>query len=228
MLYCSTHISHKRRDDLESINIESLWVEITHGKDKNILVGVYYRAPGQNAAEIQLFMDEFAASVLAASASGADSIVIMGDFNDRCTDWSGNHGQSELRNKFRDLCMGLGLLQMIDSPTHINNEGMPDHILDLILTDNHVNIEDTQIISPMLNCDHCFISCKFRFNILKQKGTQRKVWNFKEADFEGLNNALVSVPWNAIIGTYMSTDEKIESFTNLLLDTIKTFVPFNI
>ena len=186
MIYCSIDTPYTRRHDLEGQS-ESLWIQIETSKSNFILVGVYYRPPGQSAAERDIFLDDFANSAVEALSNPADSVIILGDFNDCCVKWDSDHTKSELRNKLRDLSIYLGLSQMINDPTHISNEGTPDHILDLILTNTPDMVGNTYILAPISNCDHCFITCNMLYTKPVYPQNKRTIWNFNEADFDGLN-----------------------------------------
>ena len=107
-----------RRYDLEGQS-ESLWIQVETKKYHFILIGVYYRPPGQSAVDRDLFLDDFANSAIQALSTPADSVIIMGDFNDSCIEWDKDHTRSELRNKLYDLTIELGLSQLINEPMYI-------------------------------------------------------------------------------------------------------------
>lgn len=179
------------------------------------------------AAECDSFLDDLGASLLSACSYGADAVIVMGDFNDRCTVWDDDHSHSELGDKLRNLSSAMGFNQLITIPTHINNEGKPDHILDLIFTNCPEKISNTNVYSPVLNCDHCFVNCEVRLSIPVTKGIKRNIWDFKNADFDGLNQALVCIPWIEILNNYRDVHDKVTAFTQLLFDTAKLYIPHN-
>ncbi len=84
----------------------------------------------------------------------------------------------------------------------------------------------SDILSPILNCDHCIISCKLSLIVPKSNGIRRNVWRFKHADFECLNLALASIPWNDILDKYSSVDESVRAFSHLLFETSNQFIPY--
>ena len=102
--YCADHlpVHVRRRNDLEDANSECIWIECLLNNSK-LLFAVYYRPPGQLAADRDIFLSSLASSIELAQDSGADSIVVTGDFNDRCKLWGDNHESSELRCLLRDL-----------------------------------------------------------------------------------------------------------------------------
>ena len=47
------------------------------------------------------------------------TLIVAGDFNDRCTDWESNHVSSELGNNLLNLSNALNLTQFVHSLTRI-------------------------------------------------------------------------------------------------------------
>ena len=85
-IYCADHLPVRRRNDLEDANSECIWIECLLNNYK-LLFAVYYRPPGQLAADRDIFLSSLTSSIELAQDSGADSIVVTGDFNDRCKLW---------------------------------------------------------------------------------------------------------------------------------------------
>ena len=83
-IYVRDGIGFTHRLDLEDGNqfdAMCLWVEI-HCNFQSVLVGAYYRPPGQTAQERELFMNCLSSSVTKAIELNKSALVIMGDFND--------------------------------------------------------------------------------------------------------------------------------------------------
>ena len=98
-IYCADHISARRRHDLEDDYNECVWIECFLDNIK-VLFGTYYRPPGQSADERNLFLSHFESFVDLANDASVDSILITGDFNDKCTLWDDNHYASELKRRW--------------------------------------------------------------------------------------------------------------------------------
>jgi exonuclease III len=105
-------------DDLEPAISDVMWIEL-HIQNKKVIVGVCYRPPGQTHDEAMEFMDEFRISLTSVIARGAESIIIMGDFNDTCDEWDSIHVHSKLKNYLFDLVNMTDMVQLINEPTHI-------------------------------------------------------------------------------------------------------------
>ena len=111
-IYIKTTIPHKHVLEFNSQEHESIWLEVYLGKFKH-LVGTFYRPPGQNAAQVDLFLGAFQTCIDLAHRRHYTSINLLGDFNDRCITWDSPHQHSELKNKFKNLLKTLNLHQII-------------------------------------------------------------------------------------------------------------------
>ncbi len=95
-MYIDTAITCNRRHDLETIELELMWMEIKL-IPRSILIGVCYRPPGMRQEQANIFVDELQISISQVLAQETDGIYLLGDFNDRCTSWEGPHPNSELK-----------------------------------------------------------------------------------------------------------------------------------
>ena len=100
--YVTDNIVTTRLKDLEPPDIDLLWFELSL-QNKTVILGVGYRPPGQSTEEVDQFLDQYQTSLNAVLARNSESVLIVGDFNDRCTIWDSNHVHSELKNVFHDL-----------------------------------------------------------------------------------------------------------------------------
>ena len=75
-VYVADHLNAKRRKDLESAHIESIWLEIRPKKCKPFLVCNLYRPPNSKDDWLTLFETNLT------SANGDNKeLILMGDFN---------------------------------------------------------------------------------------------------------------------------------------------------
>ena len=79
-LYVAEHLLYTRRLDLESGNLEFLWVEITANKTK-VLCGVCYRPPNQSAEIVKEFLNSLQNSFDLIFMKQFSAIFLLGDFN---------------------------------------------------------------------------------------------------------------------------------------------------
>ena len=75
-LYCREDLCMKHRPDLDVQELEALWVEI-HVRQKNILIGTYYRPPNSKVETWTLIEQ----SIESAKLDKTNNIFIIGDLN---------------------------------------------------------------------------------------------------------------------------------------------------
>ncbi|OWF56236.1 hypothetical protein KP79_PYT25638 [Mizuhopecten yessoensis] len=214
-------IKCKRRLDLESPNIESLVLEITH-QTGNILFSIIYRPPNQDARTKNDFLTYFSDTVQKMRSENPINIIITGYFNDRCTAWDDQHVTSELRRRFFNIAIQNNLSQLINKATHFTENS--SHILDLIFVDKVHFVANVDIKSPLCNLDHSSISCKLKYYVPKPQSYQRTIWDYKTADIDGLNNAFNTAHIDIFFGVFNLLDYIIDNVNKFILDTCKTFI----
>ena len=79
-LYIKEGIDWERREDLETLHIESIWIEILLKNSKSFLISTVYRPPDTSIYLYKNFNEDFNCSLLKAS-SECKEIIALGDFN---------------------------------------------------------------------------------------------------------------------------------------------------
>ncbi|CAB3990292.1 Hypothetical predicted protein [Paramuricea clavata] len=79
-LYIKDNILWRRRYDLETDDIESIWLEIFIAKSKSILIATFYRPPGSSVYVPNEFNKTFNDMLLNGTKENKE-IIILGDFN---------------------------------------------------------------------------------------------------------------------------------------------------
>ena len=87
-----------------------------------------------------VFLSSPTSSIELAQDSGVDSIVVTGDFNDRCKIWGDNHETRELRCLLRNIIKDKGLTQIIKKPTRLAHDGSPQNLMDLVILTVLINL----------------------------------------------------------------------------------------
>ena len=85
--YITNGLVVKRRPDLEHNDYESFLLQILTDR-KHILLGTYYRPPVSQVNRSNIvydFINKLHATLLSALATNSDCILLVGDFNDRCS-----------------------------------------------------------------------------------------------------------------------------------------------
>ena len=123
MIYIKDTVHYTRRNDLEPLNIECIWIEIQL-KQTRILFGLFYRPPNSDA----LYLSAIEDSISLALDTQISNIIVTGDFNL-------NVLNPHTSNKISDICTQFSLYQTITEPTHftehssslIDVESSPKH-----------------------------------------------------------------------------------------------------
>ena len=222
IMYVNDQLPSKLKTNLLKNDIESIWIE-TELSNKKIIIGTFYRPPNQTLNEIDNFLALFQESIDDTLLDKAESLIITGDFNDRCEKWDENHAQSDLSNKLVDILNASNLYQIIKEPTRITTN--TSNLLDLIITDSPGYIMDSGTLPPLANLDHCAVFCKLTIRYINDTTYIRHVWDYKNANFQELNLALQVAPWDVGLQTFDDVNDSADYFSQLLLSTAKEYIP---
>ena len=131
-----------RRPDLESENVESIWVEVKHSKSPSLLVGYVYRNPASTLE----WLDDFVKMMDKVSECNTN-ILILGDFN---------YDLNKPQTTWITTTSLYGLHQMVKNPTRTANS--KESLLDHIYTNNKSMILQTSVSNESIS-DHFPIFC---------------------------------------------------------------------
>ena len=165
----------RRRPDLESDQVECIWLELKTPQTRNLLIGNLYRNPKSKNDWYENFL-----SMYDKVAKRNPNIIMMGDFN---IDLLKPHTSWETT-----ICP-LGLEQLVPTPTRVTERGtatLIDHIYsNLPRATNDIRVHN------LAASDHSPVSCTWSIKLPKEKKQShtyisfRSYKNFKEADFLG-------------------------------------------
>ena len=221
-IYVRDNLPCTHRADLESANSECLWVEFRL-KYGLVLLGVYYRPPGQYAADRDLFIDELDLSITKALECNPKTLIITGDFNDRCQSWNTDHSDSDLGLRLVNILSQNNLFQLINEPTRVNN--VSESLLDLMITDSPGYVLNSGILPPISTSDHSVVFCTFSISHRVDHPFKRKIWDFKKANFEDLNKAALDAPFNTGFDVFDDINDMASFWTDLFSGLCKDFIP---
>ncbi len=191
---------------------------------RSILISVCYRPPGMRQEQANIFVDELQISISQVLAQETDGIYLLGDFNDRCTSWEGPHPNSELKENLSDMTNTFGLHQLINEATYVTSTSA--NILDLIFTDNPGYIIESGTLPPLGTSKHAVVYCKSTKTITQEKPYTKGVWKYEDADVNGLNTAIGDFPFEDIFSDYEDIDRITESWTHLIIEIAKEYIPY--
>lgn len=141
------------------------------------------------------------------------SVIALGDFNFPSKQWIEGSGftcsSSGDDFAFASLLMDLYLFQLVEQPTRGNN------ILDLVLTNSPTFISEPRTGPPLsdigLSSDHHPVLFDFEIDVNIKESVGLKRFDFKNADFESLKQALLLTP----LTNGMYNVNSIEDFDSL-------------
>ena len=203
MLYVKEGLHYKRRDDLELLNIENIWIELANSH-KRILLGLFYRPPNSDAAYLAHIED----SISLAIDTGIPELIITGDFNL-------NLLNQQTFRKIHSICTHFSLYQCIDEPTHYTEHS--SSVIDLLFVSNKDHLIHSGVADAFFNQDlryHCPIYGIFKFSKPKVSSFTRRIWYYDRCDFNVLRNKVNAVDWNSL------QDNNIDTYANNIHSTV--------
>ena len=156
-------------------------------------------------------------------------MVINGDFNFPCVDWS-NGSPTTADNSTELFCEILDDYFVIQTNCHITcpnyseSASSSGNIPDLVLTNNDSLIEETAVYPYTFVSDH-FPVCFTNKNKFHRPGNAiRKVYCYGKADFDGLRNTLFYVSWDSLISCD-DMNSSVANFQDLVFAAVDRHVP---
>ena len=109
--------------------------------------------------------------------------IIVGDLNVHSKRWLSNSNKNNAEGELlRSICSELGLRQLVREPTR------GEHLLDLAFTD----LDGVRCRVLRKVADHNGLSLTLPLSVPRVEIVSRNVWQFREADWLGLNSALAA------------------------------------
>ena len=203
------NIPHKRRLDLETNDIEIMWIEVRTMQGK-LLIGNVYRPPNCDH-----FWSSFEANVeLVKSKCNNAQLLILGDLN---ADFQTVNGK-----KLVGMCIVSNLQCHVKEPTRITSNS--NTCLDQILSNIPNLILEVKVEPPISTNDHCTVSVIVNFKIAVEKAYERHIWLYKKGDYQGFKNALSQENWDECFNQ-PSVNVASDTWTEKLLKIAYEFIP---
>ena len=122
---------------------------------------------------------------------------------------------SDEGERLQAFCGENGLRQCVQEPTRGNN------LLDLVLTD--MPELTTVKVLPAL-ADHRMVLTTLKLPLLEHHSVPRKVWHYREADWDTLKTKLAAANWDALVRD--DVDASTDRLTSFLQETFQSCVPY--
>ena len=146
--------------------------------------------------------------------------ILVGDINLNNTSWPDGTSTCGIDNKFLGMFNDLGFDQLVNGPTHEDGK-----TLDLVLCNSNNIITNLNILPQNYICksDHNGITLDINLKVKRKKCPKRKIYNFKKANWNKLNEDLKNVPW----GDYLKYNDA-ESAWNIFKSIFLKLCDMNI
>ena len=185
-VYIIDNLTYIRRLDLESHELEALWIEIKLPNTKPILTGTFYRPPRSDA----VYQGQIEESISRVTELNQE-VIVLGDFNYNM------HCKNE--SKFIDkLCRQNSMHQIVKGSTRITETSST--LIDIILTNLPNNVCMSKVVSLGLS-DHnlVYIVRKlYRPKVPPKVITFRSMKQFNEKSFQ---DDMEKLDWNECLNS---------------------------
>jgi len=208
-IYLKNNINWERRYELESDNIENIWVEIFLPNAHSFLICCFYRPPNSSKYLSETFIETFNKILQNVSKE----VILLGDCNANYADKTNN-------KDFKSMLQLNGFEQLIDKPTRITDGS--SSIIDIIAT-NKNNIKHTKVISTSFS-DHEMVCCLRKINHRKFPPREIKCRNFSNYNRDELNSDIKNANWD-VIYNISNVNKAVEYFNNILETAFNKHAP---
>ena len=212
MMYLSNLLSYKRRTDLENQRIETIWTEVKL-KSQTVLICCFYRSD-LNVSQT-VFIDEIEPAIDQA-LDYTPNVILLGDINIDFINLS--------NRRLLDFLTIYNLRNILREPTRI--VGNSSSLIDPIIVSDGCQILDcgTLDVDNTIS-DHKATYISIKTELSFGNSYYRDIWNYKNADFEELNDKISQFDWDNIIDRASSVDEACINFTVTFISLCKSCIP---
>ena len=209
--------------DLDDVQAETLWASVTVAGNKKLVVGVFYRQPGNSTDQIDQLVK--ALQQVTGKFKNNNNITFMlgGDFNAGDIDWDtgtvlDNSSNKKVNEQVVSLQETYGLVQMQREPTRIYN------ILDLFFTNKPSLVNTVRSIPGISDHEIIMADCDIKSQINKKP--PRKIHHWSKADWD-LIKTKASDFCNSFIADLNnnSVDTNYKKFREFIENVIEENVP---
>jgi hypothetical protein len=171
----------------KSASSERIWV-IIHSDLGPYLIGAWYRPPVQGeTATINSLREEWLEL-----SRGVMGTIIVGDMNIHHKKWLWRSSRNSAEgDELLRFCTDAGLQQLVREPTR------DQYLLDLVLSD--VVAMKCKVLPKI--ADHCLVHSHFNITVPKTDIKERLVWNYSQADWEGVRSRVENADCENLVRT---------------------------
>ena len=187
---------------------EACLLEIRLRGNDIMLFGCIYRSPTpsttskDNNASLNKLL-------LTISKSKYSHVCLVGDFNYKHINWKNlSTPKSDIsdEHKFLESVKDSFLHQHVDTPTRRRRNDDPS-LLDLVLTDESMQISQFEHLAPLGKSDHNMLS--FEFDCYVDYKSQKDTFLYHKGDYEAIRKNLVESKWSELFAS-KNSDTSVE------------------
>ena len=193
--YINNKVKYIRRNDLETDNLEIMWLEIIRNNSSSYFVGTLYRKP--STADISSFFNSLEENIDKVT-SVSNNVILMGDFN--CNMLTEN----SFSKKVIEFCNAMTMTQMIECPTRITPYSKT--LIDLILLSDSVNVGGSSGVQTVGFSDHSLVYVVLKGKCHSAIPKVSKFRSFRSFDENAFKADLDKIAWTDIDTNNTSVD----------------------
>ena len=220
MMFISETLTYKHQDRKQSKHYEHLWVDILT-QNKVIAINAFYRPPNESAESHTHFIETSTSILQSLSQHDADVRIVSSDLNfGNCFCVEPILPFKPLDNAASQVFSSFGFTEVIDVPTRVTTD--TTSLIDLVFVDSLQFVEEFGTLPQIADHDGTLLC----LNITQQHKhtTQKKVFDYKNADIDGLIKFIKEFDFNLAVFSFPIKDQP-KKFTDTLKTILKTFVP---
>ena len=213
-IYVKSELCSNRKPEMESDDLEAIWIEISLPKTKPIIIGVGYRPPRQCD-----FFSKLESSFLKCDRLSESEVYFLGDFN---VNLFAQNNSNSLYKSLREWSSIFDFHQIIAEATRETDHSST--LLDHIYVSSKDHIAQSGVLNYGLS-DHSVIFCTRKIARGFHKGHKTvKVRSLKNYSVDGFNSELNQTDWSDLF-LCQDVNEAMCIFNNKLLAVLDKVAP---
>uniref|UniRef100_A0A914PZZ3 Reverse transcriptase domain-containing protein n=1 Tax=Panagrolaimus davidi TaxID=227884 RepID=A0A914PZZ3_9BILA len=195
-------------------------VDIIQNQNSSTRYILIYRPPNFSKPQSIKLFDNVREIIHIPSIFPIKNYILLGDFNYPHISWDSDLStQSGDASPLIDFMLEKQLHQHVKEPTRKNN------ILDLILSSDPQSVMDIQINDPIGDHNVIYFKTSNEYDSINEKHDYK---DFKNGDYDGLNNYFISINWESELNNVLFSNDKYERIRKKIIDGISKFIPTRI
>ena len=219
-VYIGDTLNAKRCPLLEPDSGEFICIDL-YDNFSYYMICFFYRPSNTPVAD---FTDGISFILSRAEAAAFSNFFFLGDSNSKNKAWCSSDNTCPAGKNLKLFFADSNCIQIIDSPTRFSafSHSCIDHIFTNM--SSHI-ITDSGVLPRDVCFDHSPVFVNIRLNSnIKNKSYKRKVWNFKNADFDKSRTTLQNISWNDIL-SINDVNETTSIFMENIIKAAEACIP---